>query len=398
MPTTVNILGEEDALTRSATSTINAASTGWTVSGGTLSIISTEFVNQNRYVLRLAPNTSGNVVLSLNAIGLLISDNSETLSFNARVKSGNAITVTARLSIDGEATPNGRDTEIAGGIYGAVQSNTVVVPDDNTTHSVSIQITISGHNSTNSYVTLTNLINDHAFYNNYFVFRSRNFLPDFYWEIDSAQSAPTAPLHRLIDILTSASDEVKKEADAIFEYEANELKSQEDSVLRFSQSVLTNPQYVRDRYMPWLNQFNGAALRRNIVDSDGDEYYENATTQRSFSVWQLENAYYGRSAGTREALVESTKRVLGITKNNQPSTYGVGLTPFFQNEQFFIRIQTLLNETKDVTSVGDSSQLVLNAIEPARPMGYRIFHTTVNSFAFTLNDIQLGSLGQIGLG
>lgn len=398
MPATVNILSDDDALVHSTTGALSSASNGWAISGGTKSTISTEFVNQNRYVLRLAPSASGDIVLSLENIQLLTSDNNKTFSFNCRIKSGNAITVSALLSIDGETTPSARDTEIAGGVYGAVQSNTVTIPDDEVAHEVSIHVTISGHNSTNSYITLTNLIDDHAFYNNYFVFRSRNFLPDFYWELDSAQSAPTAPLHRLIDVLTSMADEVKKEYEAIFQYELNELRDQNDSGLRFSQSVLTNPQYVRDRYMPWLNQFNGAVLRRNIVDSDGDEYYENITTQRSFAVWQLENAYYGRSAGTRAALVQSVKRVLGITKNNGSSTYGVGLTPFFQDEQFFIRIQTLLNETKDVTSVGESSQLVLNAAEPARPMGYRIFHTTVNSFAFTLNDIQLGSLGQIGLG
>jgi hypothetical protein len=37
-------------------------------------------------------------------------------------------------------------------------------------------------------------------------------------------------------------------------------------------------------------------------------------------------------------------------------------------------------------------------MEPARPMGYRIFHTTVDEFYLTLDDLSYGRLGEVQLG
>ena len=398
MPSTINLLNADNALTRATASQVAAASSDWALSGGTLTSISTEFVNQNRYVLRMAPNTSSSITLSLSAISLPIDINGKTLSFNAQIKSGSGILVTTVLSVDGEATPSGYSKSIPGGIYGAIQSNTVIVPAGDEAQELSVSITITGHEATNTYLTMPHLIDDRAFYNNEFVSLGRNFMPDFFWEIDSQEYAPTAPFHRLIDILTTTANDVKKEYDAMFAFDSNEISNPDNLVTDFSRSVLVDPVFVRDRYMPWLNQFNGASLRRNIANANGTNYFTNPTIQRTFVEWQLSNGFFGRAAGTRQAILEAVRQVLIKTKNNADSTYSVGLTPFYQNNQFFLRIQTLLNETFDVTTVGESSTLVLNAAEAARPLGYQIFHSTVSSFAFTLNDIQLGVLGQVALG
>jgi len=398
MPSTVNLLNASNALTRAAASQVAAAASDWALSGGTLTSISTELVNQNRYVLRMAPNTSSSITLSLPGISLPIDMNGKTLSFNAQVKSGNGIVVTTVLSVDGGTTPSGYSKSIPGGVYGAIQSNTVTIPEGDAAQEVSISIAIIGHGATNTYLTMPHLIDDRAFYNNEFVSLGRNFMPDLFWEMDSQEYAPTAPFHRLIDILTTTANDVKQEYNAMFAFDSNEIVNPDNLVTDFSRSVLVDPLFVRDRYMPWLNQFNGASLRRNLTNANGTNYFSNPTIQRSFAEWQLSNGFYGRAAGTRRAIIEAVRQVLIKTKNNADSTYSVGLTPFYLNNQFFLRIQTLLNETHDVTTAGESSTLVLNAAEPARPLGYRIFHSTVTSFAFTLNDIQLGVIGQVALG
>lgn len=398
MPSTVNLLDEDNALTRASSSQVQAASIDWIFSGGTLTTISTELFNQNRYVLRMAPSVSSSIVLSLSDIPLPIDINGKTLSFNAQVKSGSGVTVTTVLSVVGQASPSGYSKSIPGNIYGAIQSNTVTIPSGDEAQEVSISITITGHAATNTYLTMPHLIDDKAFYNNEFVYKSRNFMPDFFWELDSAESFPTAPFHRLIDILTTTANDVKKEYDAMFAFDESEISNPENLATDFSRSVLTDPLFVRDRYIPWLSQFNGTTIRRNIVNSNNSNYLTNPTIQRNFIEWQLSNGYYGRAAGTRRAIIESVRQVLIKTKNNQDSTYAVGLTPFYSNNQFFLRVQTLLNETHDVTNAGESSTLVLNAVEPARPLGYKIFHITVTSFAFTFNDIELGILGQVALG
>lgn len=398
MPSTINLLDDNNALKRESSSQVTAASINWVFSGGTLTTVSTEFFNQNRYVLRMAPNTSSNIVLSLSNINLPIDINGKTLSFNAQVKSGSGIIVTTVLSVVGQTSPSGYSKSIPGEKYGSIQSNTVTIPSGNQAQQVSVSITISGHAATNTYLTMPHLIDDKAFYNNEFVYESRNFMPDFFWEIDSAESFPTAPFHRLIDILTTTSNDVKKEYDAMFAFDESEISNPENIATDFSRSVLVDPLFVRDRYIPWLSQFNGAAIRRNVVDESNNNYFTNPTIQKNFIEWQLSNGYYGRAAGTRKAIVGSVRQVLFKTKNGADSTYSVGLTPFYLNNQFFLRVQTLLNETHDVTNAGESSALVLNAIEPARPLGYQVFHTTVTSFAFTLNDIELGVLGQVALG
>jgi hypothetical protein len=391
MPSTINLLNDDDALARASSSQVEAASIGWIFSGGTLTTVSTEFFNQNRYVLRMAPSVSSSIVLSLSNIPLPIDMNGKTLSFNAQVKSGNGVTVTTLLSVVGQSTPSGHSKSIPGDVYGAIQSNKVTIPSGDQAQQVSISITITGHAATNTYLTMPHLIDDRAFYNSEFVYKSRNFMPDFFWELDSAESFPTAPFHRLIDILTTTANDVKKEYDAMFAFDESEVSNPENLATDFSRSVLVDPLFVRDRYIPWLSQFNGTAIRRNIVDSNNNSYFTNPTIQRNFVEWQLFNGYYGRAAGTRRAIVESVRQVLVKTKNDANST-------FYLNNQFFLRVQTLLNETHDVTNPGESSTLVLNAIEPARPLGYKIFHTTVTSFAFTLNDIELGVLGQVALG
>lgn len=398
MPSTINLLDSANALERESISQVSAAAVDWVLSGGTLLTISTEFVNQNRFVLRLAPDTSSDLVLTVTGIDLPLDINGKTLSFNAQVKSGNGIIVTAVLSVVGQAAQSGNQKFIPGEIYGAVQSNTVLIPSGEQAKQVSISVTISGHNSTNSYLTMPNLIDDRGFYLNEFVSKSRNIMPDFLWDIDSTQTFPTAPFHRLIDILTTTANDVKKEYDAMFPFDALELSEAEYLATEFSNSALVDPSFVRDRYMSWLSQFNGAPLRRNIVDANNSNYLTNASLQRLFAEWQLANGFYGQASGTRQAMISAAKHVLVKTKNNQDSTHSVVLTPFFSGNQFFIRIQTLLNETDDVQAVGESSTLVLNAVEPARPMGYQVFHTTVASFAFTLDDITLGILGEVALG
>lgn len=335
MPSTVNLLNDDDALKRESSSQVGAASINWVFSGGTLTVVSTEFFNQNRYVLRMAPNTSSSIVLSLSNIPLPIDMNGKTLSFNAQVKSGSGVTVTTVLSVVGQALPSGHGKSIPGDVYGAIQSNTVTIPSGNQAQQVSISITIAGHAATNTYLTMPHLIDDKAFYNNEFVYKSRNFMPDFFWEIDSAESFPTAPFHRLIDILTTTANDVKKEYDAMFAFDESEVSNPENLATEFSRSVLVDPLFVRDRYIPWLNQFNGTTIRRNIVDGSNNNYFTNPTIQRNFVEWQLSNGYYGRAAGTRRAIVESVRQVLVKTKNGANSTYAVGLTPFYLNNQFF---------------------------------------------------------------
>ena len=401
MATTVNLLSADSALLRSTSASvtipISSSGTEWVSTNSTLSVIPTEFITNLRYVLRVAPSGSGDITLILDEQLLRLSENGKTLSFNAKVRPSSECTVTSQLAVDGETLVDPHQQSLSGGIYGAIQSNTVLVPDDEQVHSVSASITVSGHGGGNIYLTYPNLIDDRAFYNNQFIPLARNFMPDFYWEIDSAEQYPTAPFHRLLDILTSASNETMTEYKEIYPFERDEITNASELAEPIVNSALVNPAFVKDKYINWLSQFTGATVRKNISRADGSRFFVNYEEERAFIEWQLLTSYYGRGAGTRSALLNSARQVLISTKDDTQSTKSVSITPNYNGDNWSFLVRTLENETPDASN-GESSHLVLAAMEPARPMGYKIYHNTIDEFYLTLDDISYGRLSEIRLG
>jgi len=401
MATTVNLISAENALATQTSSSVTVAiansAPNWISSNCTISVIPTEFITNLRYVLRIAPSGAGDVTVALLSEQLRLSENGKTLSFNAKVRPPSEVIVDTVLQVDEQSAEVAHQQELSGGIYGAIQSNTVQVPNDGVPHSVTASITLSGHNGQNIYLTYPNLIDDLAFYENRYVNLSRNFMPDFYWERDSLEQYPTAPFHRLIDILFSAANEVLREYQAIYRYERDEVDNPLQLANETGQSVLVFPQYVRDKYVNWLSQFTGSIARKNISDASGQPFYPTHGAERSYLEWQLLTSSYGRAAGTRQSLIEAAQQVLLFTEDGTESTRQVSVTPNYNNDSWSFLIRTIANETPDAQA-GESSHLVLAAVEPARPMGYKIFHATIEDFYLTLDDISYGRLGEVQLG
>ena len=200
-----------------------------------------------------------------------------------------------------------------------------------------------------------------------------------------------------MDVLTSAANEVMAEYQSIYPFERNEISNAEQLAELEINSSLTNPAFVKDKYINWLSQFTGSGIRKNISQSDGSRFFITYGEEREFIEWQLLTSYYGRSAGTRGALLNSAKQVLIKTKDDTESTRSVSITPNYNGDNWSFLVRTLENETPDASN-GESSYLVLAAMEPARPMGYRIFHETIDEFYLTLDDISFGRLSEIRLG
>lgn len=400
MARTVNLLTADSGLYSSTSSSVSIplseSGTEWSSTNSNLSIISTEFITTLRHVCRLAPSGTNDIELSLPTQYIPSGYSGSNISFNAKLKPSSEASITTLLSVDGETTPIGNQQRLSGGVYGAIQSNVVAIPDDASEHTVSILVTISGHDGGNIYLTYPNLIDDLAFYQNDIVRLSRNFMPDFYWEIDSQQQYPTAPYHRLIDVLTSGIDETKKEYSSIYPFNRYEVDYADELKESWALSSLVDPSNVRDRYINWLAQFTGSQVRKNISNGTSS-LLNNHALELDFIQWQLETSYYGRAAGTRGALIEAAKQALIFTKDETDSTLSVSITPNYNGDRWSFLIRTLENETPDANS-GEESAYVLAAVEPARPMGYAIFHETIGEFYLTLDDISYGRLSEIRLG
>ena len=407
MATTVNLLSDGNALRRF--SSLDGTSIGlasveydWTATNASLMISGTDFIVDSRYTLVLASGSEGevqDVVLTLAGIPLTPDDNSRVLSANMQIKANAPITVSSLLYIDSaSATYEPYSKTYSSGSYNAIHTNRAVVPDDENIHTATIQITISGLvGGQTAHITMPHLIHDLALFENSFLGKARNFLPDFYFEIDSLQSQPSYPFFRLLDILTSTAGEVFAEYGLMYGIEGSELLYENLTVAYWAQSSLVSPRSVKNKYVSWLSQFSGDFIRQNIYYSNGNPFFGNESIRRDFIEWQLSKGYYGRAAGSRIAMVEAAKQVLSYTDNGAQSTFSVSLTPRYQDEPFAIHIRTLANETPDANA-NQVSELVMQSVNWAKPMGYLITHETVNQFNFTLDDPVLGSFDSMTFG
>jgi hypothetical protein len=400
--TTFNLLPYNDALMRvddkKNTVTIGSYSTNWTSTNSQLTLTANNFAVDTRYVLAISPINASTVTLTLADVPLNIRDNGRVLSSNLKIRANSSFEVSARLFLDGNTsgtTPH--QQTFSSGQYNAVQTNRVVVPDDDELHTATISLSITGHDATTIFVTNPHLIHDLEFHANKFVGLMRNYFPDFYWEIDSSKEYPTYPFFRLVDILSSAAGSTHNEYGAMYPAENGQLPIPGFQTEFWTQSNLVSPSAVKEEYIPWLSQFTGSLIRRNFEYGNGETYFNNSALIRDFTEWQLRSSHYGRAAGTREAMIESIQQVLIRTKDGESSTKSVALAPRYLGDPFTIRIQTLTNETIDA-SAGESSALVLKAVAPAKPLGYRVVHSTVDEFYFTWDDPSLGVLDSLRWG
>jgi hypothetical protein len=373
----------------------------WNVSNvKSFEVVSDFFETKKKYSLKITPLNSNPINISLIGFNeMLIGDNGKDFSFNGKIFCSETTTVSCSLYVASDGPqPEPATTIVYPGKFTAFRSNIEELPiSDEEKHSLNINITISEHGSQPFYITSPNLIEDFLYYSNPYVYSARYSMPDFYWDIDSNQTNPSAPLHRLIDCLTTGARDVYEEYLRIYHYEPGQLgRLAEQYETNNTHSTLVNPKYVETKYASWLSQFNGHILKRNIpysFDGVSEESFE--TLQPLFSAdgptedfikWQLSTGYYGMKSGTTEALREATKQVLHYTKDGEESTYFVSIIKHYLNDPFKILILTKLNETFDCSEDGQESAAILDAVEMAKPMGYKIYHIAVEEVVFRIGD------------
>jgi hypothetical protein len=240
-----------------------------------------------------------------------------------------------------------------------------------------------------------------------FVARNRIFtrvmanMPEVFRQIDLENTSDLPlPFFRLVDIFTTGIDVAFTELGQYAYLDiAGGFKETDDT----TKSKLVNQDIADFATLIWLCKFNGTrpvtryessleTVTTPFVLGDGlgsgsdldsgdglllTSYSElnppplNLTAQEELLRWQLDYGYYGVNAGTLPAVIEAAKRQL---IGDKTVTYDFD----FDVEPWVINLQSEWFETYGATGeeeIGNASQLVLNAVEYARPLGIKITHT-----------------------
>ena len=106
---------------------------------------------------------------------------------------------------------------------------------------------------------------------------------------------------------------------------------------------------------------------------------------------QVSTRMYGMAAGTRGALKNAARAVIG-------EEAAILVSPLWQGDEWTVMVRTLTASTPGVSGSGQSSSAVYYAMEPAKPAGYTLLHQTVDSITFFLDDNDFGVFDQSILG
>jgi hypothetical protein len=357
------------------------ANAEWSITNGEIIYTGEGYYASSCYLMQVSPNDETPVVLELVLDNIFeAEDINEFFAFTAVCYSATQnISIDVKLENTSEPI-SGNSRTLQSGLWGAVRSNSLTVSDDGDTYKVTL--TITNHKTDDIRISTPNLVNDTAWNQNPVLLNLKRFMPDFYFEYDGRQTDPIYPMFRWVDVLTDSIADTMLLYSEWFEYDAREVQAGYSKTDLFTKSRLTNHLAVHNENLDWLAQFSGKKLRKQIYVSGNPIISEGDL--KSFQQVQLSPAIYGKGAGTQSAIRTALGFVLTGTKSVIISQKAGG-------DPWTIKLTTL-------TSESPSSEIILAAVEEARPMGYRIIHEAVEEFNFILGDPQYGLLGEESLG
>lgn len=289
--------------------------------------------------------------------------------------------------------------------WNIVRANPITPVSNVGTTGMSIHVTFTPIDPTETvYFTIPVLCQNFEFASRNKIFAYvMNAMPEVFRTIDFEQTGDLSlPLARLVDIFTNGLDVSFYEL-GTYAYldKVDGFKDSDDT----TKSYLVNQDVAPFATLVWLCKFagtkpvtryessldtvttpfelgDGAGSGSELDSNDGlllTSYSElnppplTVLAQEQLLRWQLDYGYYGINAGTLPAVIDAAKRQL---IGDKTLTYDYD----FEAEPWVINLQSEWFETYGATGeeeIGNPSQLVLNAVEYARPLGVKVTHTMV---------------------
>jgi len=360
--------------------------------------------------------STGNTVgsITLNDIQLNTTDSNApmVLIFALKIPSGGTVTTTltdeSSVSANTVVTAvNAQESAAAVNAPGILspqwfifRSNSIAIDEPTGTPTISVQIDFEPTNpSEKFYFTMPAIYQKYDFFTqNPAVQLVATRIPQVFTDIDAeTESNPDVPLLRFIDVASLGLGETYEITRDIVYLDVDDGYDELDDDTK---SSLVDHDVATLSTLLWMCKFNGTRplLRFNSsVDIEADPFVLDSSALDSGNVlrltsytelnppalttaeqetllrWQMHNGYYGRNAGSLPAVVEATKLMLIGTEY-------VNTTFDYSQEPFVVNLQTYWYETFGALGpedIGESSQLVLEAVEQARPLGTAIRHELI---------------------
>ena len=362
----------------------------WSVeSNAFISIVPSNFYVSHYYTMEIDPITEGPVTIYLPINEIFDEfDLDGTFVFTGVIyaSEGNAEAGTFAESVDVTASLYNADTgevlgntrSIQSGTWFAFRSNRMeldVIPDgDNVSYIAKLVFT--GHKGLQIKMATPNIVNDNVWVMNSVVSNLRSRLPDFYFDYDDLETDPQYPFLRFIDVYTETISDSMQAYSDFFKYDTEEIPLGVEKDSYTAKSILVDPKYIRSEYLQWAFQFAGVPQMKQLTVAGNVEI---SSSNEDFKIAQLSPAIYGRGAGTQSAIRTAAQFVLTGSKS-------VVIGQRSGGDPWVIKLTTLTSESPD-------SEVILAAVEEARPMGFTIIHQAVADFNFILGDPVYGRLG-----
>jgi hypothetical protein len=264
---------------------------------------------------------------------------------------------------------------------------------DTGNYSVSLQMRVVFSTTTNAHLNISRP----TIHSSYGVFRNRfmqfvgEYMPEIFIAQDTADfgtNEPTFPMMRFIDSITTDANDLQVKSEA-FTY--IDLATGFDPAESETFSTLVDPNYCDGATLLWLAQFRGRQILVTYQPSTEGASWVRFTLDdavsgvlddigvlgsnasdiglpggiEAYARWQVETGYYGHNAGTIEAMVSAIQRLLT----------GAGVVNYTVSANA-IHFTTSWTETYGsvIGDIGSPSALLLQIVEPARPLGMIVTH------------------------
>lgn len=360
--------------------------------------------------------STGNTVgsISLSNIQLEQTDSNAPMVFIFALKIPSGGTVTTTLTDESSVTSNVIVTEVnaqqsaaavnAPGILSPqwfiFRSDAITIDEPTGTPTVSINVDFEPTDpSEKFYFTMPAMYQKYDFFTkNPAVSLIAGRIPQVFIDIDAeTDSNPDVPLLRFIDVSSLGLGETYELTRNITYLDVDDGYKESDDETK---STLVDHDVANLNTLLWLCKFISTRplLRFNSsVDIEADPFVLDSSALDSGDVlrltsytelnppalttseqetllrWQMHTGYYGRNAGSLPAVVEAAKLMLIGTEY-------VNTSYDYSQEPFVVNLQTYWYETFGALGpeeIGSSSQLVIEAVEPARPLGTAIRHELI---------------------